>query len=92
MRLTSRSGVFTLKTLQTVTRANGHGKVPDSNGQGEPPTSDQQPLSASMGPPLRPWSKSQVIAQCFLCLSNLDRTLLDRVGGYEARLWRRGAS
>jgi hypothetical protein len=26
--------------------------------------------------------------QCFLRLSHLDPTLLDRVGGYEARLWR----
>jgi|SRR6516164_9095703 len=39
-------------------------------------------------PSLAPWSKSRTIAQCFLRLSNLDATLLDRVGSYEARLWR----
>jgi hypothetical protein len=81
-----------LKTLQTVTRANGHGKVPDSNGQDEPPASDQEPLSTtSTRSPLAPWSKSRTIAQCFLGLSNLDPTLLDRVGSYEARLWRQAA-
>jgi hypothetical protein len=42
-------------------------------------------------PPLGPWSKSRAIAQCFLRLSNLDPTLLGRVGGYEARLWRQAA-
>jgi hypothetical protein len=31
------------------------------------------------------------IAQCFLRLSNLDPTLLDGVGRYEARLWRQAA-
>jgi hypothetical protein len=31
------------------------------------------------------------IAQCFLRLFNLDPTLLDRVGSYEARLWRQAA-
>jgi hypothetical protein len=37
------------------------------------------------------WSKSRAIAQCFLRLSNLDPTSLDRVGSYEARLWRQAA-
>jgi hypothetical protein len=36
-------------------------------------------------------SKSNAIAQCFLRLSHLDPTLLDRVGSYEARLWRQAA-
>jgi hypothetical protein len=81
-------GLSQLKTLQTVTRANGHGKGPDSNGQDEPPASDQHPLSTpSRRPPLAPWSKSRPIAQCFLRLSHL----LDRVGSYEARLWRQAA-
>jgi hypothetical protein len=44
-----------------------------------------------MRPLLRPWSKSQAIAQCFLRLSNLDPALLDRVGRYEMRLWRQAA-
>ena len=35
------------------------------------------------------WSKSRTIAQRFLRLSNLDPTLLDRVGSYEVKpaLW-----
>jgi hypothetical protein len=37
------------------------------------------------------WSKSRTIAQRFLRLSNLDPTLLDRVGSYETRLWRQAA-
>ena len=39
----------------------------------------------------QPWSKSRTIAQCFLRLSHLDPILLDRVGSYEARLWRQAA-
>jgi hypothetical protein len=79
-------------TLQTAPGANGHSKGPGSNGRHDPPASDQEPLSTtSMRPPLAPWSKSRAIAQCFLRLSNLDPTLLDRVGSYEARLWRQAA-
>jgi hypothetical protein len=79
-------------TLPTPTRANGHGKVPGSNGPDYPPASDQHPLStASRRPPLAPWSKSRAFAQCFLHLSNVDPALLDRVGSYEARLWRQAA-
>jgi len=73
------------------TRANGHSKVPGSNGRDDPPASDQETLSTSLHPPLGPWSKSRAIAKCFLRLSNLDPTLLDRVGSYEARLWRQAA-
>jgi hypothetical protein len=75
------------------TRANGHTKGPGSNGgRDHPPASDQEPPStASVLPPLGPWSKSRTIAQCFLRLSNLDLTLLDRVGSYETRLWRQAA-
>jgi hypothetical protein len=36
-------------------------------------------------------SKSRTIAECFLRLSDLDPTLLDRVGRYEARRWRQAA-
>jgi len=76
-------------TLQTATRANGHDKGLGSNGRDDPPASDQEPLSTtSRRPPLGPWSKSRAIAQCFLRLSNLDPTLLDRAGSYETRLWR----
>jgi hypothetical protein len=42
-------------------------------------------------PPPPSWSKSSAIAQCFVPLSHLDLTLLDRVGSYEARLWRQAA-
>jgi hypothetical protein len=42
-------------------------------------------------PPGAPSSKARAIAQCFLRLSNVDPTLLDRVGSYEARLWRQAA-
>jgi len=74
-----------------TTRANGHGIGPGSNGGDDQPASDLETLSTSMRPPLAPWSNSRTIAQCFLRLSNLDPTLLDRVGSYEARLWRQAA-
>ncbi len=74
-------------TLRTFPQANGHSKSPGSNGRDHPPAGDQEPLST----PLAPRSKSRAIAQCFLRLSNLDPTLLDRVSRYEARLWRQAA-
>src|SRR5215831_12154340 len=74
-------------TLQTPTQANGHGKGPGSDGRDDPPGNNQEALSTSMRPLLAPWSKSRAMAQCFLPLSNLDPSLLDRVGSYEARLW-----
>src|SRR5262249_18258761 len=70
---------------------NGHGKGPCSNGRHDLQDSDQKPLSTSMRAPLERCVKSRAIAQCFLRLSNLDPTLLDRVGRYEARLWRQAA-
>jgi hypothetical protein len=78
-------------TLQTATDANGHSKGPGSNGRHDPTASDGRPLSTPMRPPLEPCSKSRAIAECFLRLSNPDPTLLDRVGRYEARLWRQAA-
>ena len=75
-------------TLPTATGANGHSKAPGSNGRDDRPARDQELLSTSMRPPLGP---SHALAQCFLRLSNLDPTLLDRVGSYEARLWRQAA-
>ena len=78
--------------LPTVTGANGHSKGPGPNGRDDPPISDQDnALSTTMRAAPGRWSKSRTIAQCFLRLSNLDPTLLDRVGGYEARLWRQAA-
>jgi hypothetical protein len=77
--------------LPTPTRVNGHSKSPGSNRRDEPPASDRESLSTSMRPPLEPCSKSRAIAQCFLGLSKLDPTLLDRLGSYETRLWRQAA-
>jgi hypothetical protein len=84
------------ETLPVPTRVNGHSKGPGSNGPGssgrdDPPASDQESLSKSICPPLGGCSKSRAIARCFLRLSKLDPTLLDRVGSYEARLWRQAA-
>src|SRR5262245_5392933 len=78
-------------TLATPTLANGHSKGAASNGRDNPRALNQEPPSASTRPPLAPWSKSRAIAQCFLRLSNLDPTLLDRVGSYETRLWSQAA-
>jgi hypothetical protein len=71
-------------TLQTATGVNGHSKGPGSNGRDDPP------ITTMRAAPGR-WSKARTIAQCFLRLSNLDRTLLDRVSSYEERLWRQAA-
>jgi len=71
--------------------ANGHRKGPRSNGRHDARASDHEPLATSTRPPLGPWSNSRAIAQCFLRLSKLDPTLLDRVGRYEARPWRQTA-
>src|SRR5262249_11580839 len=75
---------------QTHIQANGHKIAFGSNGRDDPPA-DQERLSTSMRLPRAPCSKSSAIAQCFLRLSNGDPTLLDRVGSYEARLWREAA-
>jgi hypothetical protein len=79
-------GPSQLGMLPTPTQVNGYSKAPGSNG---PPATDHELLSRSIRPPLG--SKSRTIAQCFLRLSNLDPTLLDRVGSYETRLWRQAA-
>jgi hypothetical protein len=79
------------ETLQTPAQPNGHKIAPASNGRADSLPSDQEPQSTSMRAPLAPWSKSTAIAQCFLHLSKLDPTLLDRVGSYEGRLWRQAA-
>jgi len=79
-------------TLPAPTRANGHTKGPGSNGRDHPPISaHDNSLSTTMRAAPGRWSKSRTIAQCFLRLSNLAPTLLDRVGSYEARLWRQAA-
>ena len=79
------------RAVQPSGRANGHHKIPGSNGPHEPPVDDREPRSTSMRPPLEPGSKSRTIAQRFLRISNLDPALLDRAGRYEARLWRQAA-
>ena len=79
-------------SMQPITTPiNGHDKGPCSNGRHDLQGSDQKPLSKSMRAPLERCLKSRAIAQCFLRLSNLDPILLDRVGRYEARLWRQAA-
>jgi hypothetical protein len=80
-----------LEMLLTPSRANGYSKAFGLNGRHHPPAGDQEPLSTSSRPPGAPSSKARAIAQCFLRLSNVDPTLLDRVGSYEARLWRQAA-
>src|SRR5262249_57699988 len=72
-------------------RGNGDGKGAGGRGGGKERALNQEQPSASTRPPLAPGSKSRAIAQCFLRLSNLDPTLLDRAGSYEARLWRQAA-
>jgi hypothetical protein len=84
------SGPGESPTLQTHIQANGHKIAFGSNGRDDPPA-DQERLSTSMRLPRAPCSKSRAIAQCFLRLSNVDPTLFDRVGSYEARLWRQAA-
>jgi len=78
-----------LRTLPIPIRANGHSKLPRLN-NGSPDQPDERP-STAVRPPLEPWPASRTPAQCFLRLSNLDSTLLDRVGRYETRLWRQAA-
>ena len=78
-------------TLATPNLANGHSEGPGSNGRDDPSVSNHEPLSTTMRAAPGRWSKSRTIAQCFLRLSNLDPTLLDRVGSYEASLWRQAA-
>ena len=79
------------RAVQTPARANGRHKIPGSNEPDEPPVNDRERLSTSTRPPLEPGSKSHTTAQRFLRLSNLDPSLFDRVGKYEARLWRQAA-
>ena len=76
-------GPSQLGMLPTPTQVNGYSKAPASN------ATDQELLSRFIRPPLG--SNSRAIAQCFLRLSNLHPTLLDRVGSYETRLWRQAA-
>jgi hypothetical protein len=72
--------------------ANGHSIGPGSNGRDDPPMSDHDnSLSTTMRAAPGRLSNSRTIAQCFLRLSHFDPTLLDRVGSYEARLWRQAA-
>src|SRR5262245_4087075 len=76
----------------TPTQCNGHSKGPGSNGRDHPRASDHDnSLSTTRRAAPGRWSKSRTVAQCFLRLSNLDPTLLARVGNSEARLWRQAA-
>jgi hypothetical protein len=78
--------------LQATTGANEHSKGPGSNGRDGPPMSNHDiSLSTTIRAAPGRLSKSRTVAQCFLRLSNLDPTLLDRAGSYEERLWRQAA-
>jgi len=79
-------------SFETFSQTNSHKIAAGPNGRHHPPSADQEPLSFSVPPPplvLR--SKSRAIAQCYLRLSHLDPTMLDRAGSYEASLWRQAA-
>jgi hypothetical protein len=80
-----------LGTLPAATEANNRSKRPASNGREHGPVSGQEQPSTSTRGQLGSWSKSRGLAHCFLHLSHVDPALLDRVGGYEARLWRQAA-
>jgi len=80
-----------LGAFQTAPGAKGHSKGAGSNGRDDPTAGDQATRSTSLHPPLAPGSNSRLVTQCLLRLSNLDPTLLDRVGSYETRLWRQAA-
>jgi hypothetical protein len=54
-------------------------------------SADPEPLPTALPAAPGRWSQSHTIAHCFLRLSNLDPTLLDRASSYEAKLWRQAA-
>src|SRR5262249_59881009 len=85
-------GPLNESSVQPITAPiNGHGKVFRSNGRHDLQESDRKPPSTPCVRRSNGDLKSRAIAQCFLRFSNLDPTLLDRVGRYEARLWRHAA-
>jgi hypothetical protein len=74
------------ETLHAPAQTSGHERAPGSNGR-----AGRQPRLTSPCSPLGPKSNAIAIAQCFLRLSKIDPTLIDRVGNYEARLWGQAA-
>src|SRR5262249_3779028 len=48
-------------------------------------------ICRALNPPRERSFVVRAIAECFPRLSNLDSTLLDRVGSYESRMWRQAA-
>jgi hypothetical protein len=77
--------------VQSPPRTNGVKKVHGSNGRYDPQSSEQRPLPASKRPRPESPPNPRAMAQCFLRLSHLDGTLLERAGAYESRLWRQAA-
>jgi hypothetical protein len=67
---------------------NGHTRVPPPNGRYASANAREPPFQPSQRGPV---SSSRTVAERFLRLSTLHPGLLDRVGGYEARLWRQAA-
>jgi hypothetical protein len=85
----SRSNLLGL--AQAPPRTNDVQKVHGWNGRYYSRTREQKPLPTSTHPRPEPLSNSRAMAQCFLRLSHIDPTLLERAGTYESRLWRQAA-
>jgi hypothetical protein len=90
-RQEAASGSGQLGLAQTPPPTNSVKKVHASNGRYYPRTREQKPRPTSTHPRREPFSNSRAMAQCFLRLSHIDPTLLERAGTYESRLWRQAA-
>jgi hypothetical protein len=64
---------------------------PSPDGRRDPRSQSTRTLSPFLRRSLAGASSSGTMAQCFLGLFNLDASLLERAGAYEARLWRQAA-
>jgi hypothetical protein len=76
------------QSLRVATRPNGSTKVDTANGAHCVPMGKSGIAASLEGPLPRRLPNARAIAQCYLRLSNLDPSFLERVGAYEVRLWR----
>jgi hypothetical protein len=76
------------QSLRIGTRPNGYSKVDTANGAHCGPMGKSGIAASPEGRLPRRLPNARAIAQCFLRLSNFDQSFLERVGAYEARLWR----
>jgi hypothetical protein len=84
------SGSGRLATEPTPLQADGSEEIaPGPDGWRDPGSKRMGFLSLRQA--LRKASGSRIMARSFLRLSNLDPSLLERAGAYEARLWRQVA-